>query len=290
MILFFLYLYVQVYIASLFFFPIIFFFWLTHANRLYLRTLMREGGMYINSNYHNYSAFIIVKRHMLPQLNTLFECAAGFTDGLLHIESVYKVVQSKSEGVQVSLPSLENIVYISNYDGKYCEKQECNVFDDAMSVVNEYRQSDGLQTDELQTDELQTDELQIDGLQIDDIDELQTDDIDELRTDNIDELRTDDIDELQTDDIDELQTDDIDELQTNNYESQMNKINNDEYMKDDIKIDDNDDGNNDDGDNDDSDNDNGDNNGDDDTNNIPIIKKKIFIKRRNNENSELVIT
>lgn len=90
------------YLLALCFTPILgftlFWFWISNINKHHMREKCRLFGIYFLSVYPSMSP--IIKIYMLKQFGTLFDCIAGFTDGVLKMDPTFRYTEYKSIEVQ----------------------------------------------------------------------------------------------------------------------------------------------------------------------------------------------
>jgi hypothetical protein len=102
--------YIYFYLISLLFVLAIFWLWLLYVDRLHLRESCRKIGKilkeYINKNVStSYKEYI--EKYLFYQLNTLSECIAGFTNGLIFDEPTVKVSLMVDKEIETNVETCE---------------------------------------------------------------------------------------------------------------------------------------------------------------------------------------
>jgi hypothetical protein len=86
--------YCYLYILCLPFLNLLFWFWLTHVDRVHLRLKFNSFGKIIKDNIKSklkHNNLLLIDKYIFTQLNSFGEIIAGFTDGFLNKNSSIKI-------------------------------------------------------------------------------------------------------------------------------------------------------------------------------------------------------
>jgi transcriptional regulator of heat shock response len=158
--------YIYIYIAYVPFIFILFWFWLSHVDRIQLREKSRLIGVNLNNKIRKKNIV-----YGMQQLNAIFECCAGITDGLLNrdpIVKVYKLVDQDNQTINNSLYLTDQVIQTDIIkidiiiDDNEINKSE-NIFCNTETILPTYKLDDDIiqNKKELQTNINKTRRIQL---------------------------------------------------------------------------------------------------------------------------------
>lgn len=110
----FLSIYAEIYLYSLPFLFILFWFWISHIDRLHMRERFSRFGQRIRLLFLKYKYWCLIEKYLLIQLNGLSEITSGFTYGILHKKQIIKIVEVCEDSCQTELSGEIKPIIITN--------------------------------------------------------------------------------------------------------------------------------------------------------------------------------